>query len=275
MFSLVKQSKREEEAADMETLQGRKAVVTGAGVGIGQAIAVELARQGASVIVHYPPHEDNADETLSQIEAVNGKAHAVVGDLQDVDRCHQVVDEAAALLGGLNVLVNNSGITWAGPFVDTSPERFAELFAVNVGSHFHCAQRALTHFTYQEPARVINIGSFHSQRGFPGYVAYATTKGAVEAFTRTLAIELASTPVRVNSVAPGAVEVPRYFDIPGYTTEQGDRMVAVGRIGRPRDIAGAVSFLASDAADWVTGQTIFVDGGTCARMGLWWEEASG
>jgi NAD(P)-dependent dehydrogenase (short-subunit alcohol dehydrogenase family) len=110
----------------------------------------------------------------------------------------------------------------------------------------------------------------HGRGGFPNHAAYAGTKGAVIAFTRSLAIELASRRIRVNAIGPGVVEVPRYADMPGYTRERGNSMIPLGRVGSPEDIATAVAFLASDAASWVTGDTLMVDGGTTARMGLFW-----
>jgi glucose 1-dehydrogenase/3-oxoacyl-[acyl-carrier protein] reductase len=121
----------------------------------------------------------------------------------------------------------------------------------------------------------VNITSIHGHAGFPRHAAYAATKGAINAFTRELAVELADRGVRVNAVGPGLIEVPRYFDTPGYTTEFGNSLVPSGRIGHPKDIGPTAAFLASDAADFITGQILYVDGGTTARMGLWWEEVSG
>lgn len=255
----------------MSGLSGKKALVTGSGMGIGQGIAMELARQGAEVAVHYPPVERDARDTVSEIEKLGGTPVLVSGDLSQVPECERVVEEAAEALGGLDVLVNNAGITRALNFLDTSEATYDEVFDLNIKGCFFCTRAAVPHML-GGGGNVVNITSIHGGGGFPRHAAYAATKGAIIAFTRELAIELAERRIRVNAVGPGVVEVPRYFDVEGYTTEFGDTLVPWGRIGRPQDIARAVAFLASDAAEFITGQTLYVDGGTNARMGLWWDQ---
>lgn len=253
----------------MSSLSGKRALVTGAGMGIGQGIAVELARQGASVAVHYAhtkPHE-----TVVEVERLGVEAPAVQGDLSRVDECERVVDEAAEALGGLDVLVNNAGITRAVDFLDTDEPTYDKVFDLNIKGYFFCARRAVPSMLGAGGGSIINISSVHGHGGLPRHAAYAATKGAIDAFTRELAIELADKRIRVNAVGPGLIEVPRYFDVPDYTTEFGNRLVPVGRVGRPSDIGPAAAFLASDSADFITGQILYVDGGTTARMGLWWE----
>lgn len=246
----------------MNSLSGKRVLVTGAGLGIGRGIAVELARQEADVAVHYAHSEP--DETLQEIENLGKDAVAVQADLSKMDA-------AADALGGLDVLVNNAGVTRNLDFLDTDEATYDEVFDLNMKGYFFCARRAVPYMLESGSGSIVNITSVHGYAGLPGHAAYAATKGGIDAFTRELAIELAEKRIRVNAVGPGLIEVPRYFDIPGYTTEAGGKMVPWGRMGHPKDVAPTVAFLVSDASDFVTGQILYVDGGTSARMGLWWE----
>lgn len=248
-------------------LAGRAALVTGAGLGIGQGIAIELARQGARVAVHYGGSAAGAEQTVAEITALGGSAFAVQGDLRQVADCQRVVDAAVAGLGGLDILINNAGVTRAQSFEETTEALYDEMFDLNIKGYFFCAQRALPALEQSEHAAIINISSIHGRLGFPDHVAYAATKGAVAGFTQTLSIELAERGIRVNAIGPGMIEVPRYHGWPGYTRESTGARVPMGRVGLPPDIATVAAFIASDGAGYMTGQVIYVDGGTTTRMG--------
>lgn len=269
-------------AADPRSLMGKLVLVTGGGTGIGQGIAIELARQGADVAVHYTGAVEGADETIAQITAVGRRAIAIPGDLGVVAECRRVVDQAAAFLGGLDGLVNNAGVTHTAAFEDVDEELFDSLYQINIRGQFFCAQQALPYLLERGSTRqagaprshwaggsIVNISSVYSIAGLPDHSVYAGTKGAINAFIRELAIELCPAHVRVNAIAPGSIEVQStWVRSPGYTREQGNAVVPWGRIGLPVDIAHSAAFLISDASEMITGHVMYVDGGLTAKMAL-------
>ncbi|HWE63249.1 MAG TPA: 3-oxoacyl-ACP reductase family protein [Chloroflexota bacterium] len=248
-------------------LAGKRALVTGAAIGIGRGIAAELARQGAQVALHYAYETEPGPQAAEEITVAGGRATAILADLAEVTACRRLVDEAAAFLGGLDILINNAGVTERGDFLEISPELYDRVFHINMRAQFFCAQAAVRHML---PAggSIVNISSIHAFAGVPGYSIYAATKGAIVSFTRELAIELAPVGVRVNAIGPGHVEVERHLRNPNYSHEASSKMVPLGRVGTPADIARTAAFLASDAADFITGQMLYVDGGTTAKLSI-------
>ncbi|MGI9254961.1 MAG: SDR family NAD(P)-dependent oxidoreductase, partial [Thermomicrobiales bacterium] len=209
-----------------------------------------------------------AEETVADILAAGGDAFALQGDLKEVAACERVIDAALARFGGLDILVNNAGVTRAQSLENTTEALYDEMFDLNIKAYFFCARRALPALRASGRGSIVNISSVHGGGGFADHVAYAATKGAIVAFTRTLAVEVASQGIRVNAIAPGLIEVPRYFDNPTYDSAAAGAMVPVGRVGLPKDIGPTAAFLCGDGASFITGQVLYVDGGTNAKMGL-------
>ncbi len=249
-------------------LQGKCALVTGAGIGIGREVALELAREGADVALSYHASASGATSAVAEINAMGRRALAVRADVGQVSECRALVSEAAAFLGGLDILVNNAGVTIVKDFLSITEEDFDYLYHLNIRGYYFCAQSAAACMCERGGGVIINMASIHSFMSNYRTSLYDGTKGAILNTTRSLALELAKDHIRVVGVAPGVIEVPRYFDDPAYSSAESGKRVPWGRVGLPIDIAKTCVFLASADADFITGQTIIVDGGTTTRMSL-------
>lgn len=246
---------------------GARVLVTGAGTGIGRGIALAFGRAGARVALHYSHSRDGAAAAMGEIRATGGIAEAFGADFDAVDKVQQLGREAVDWLGGIDVLVNNAGITYFSPIAETTPAQFDRLYHVNVRAPYFLVQAVLPAMRAQGKGVIINISSIHAFAGYQEHTVYAGTRGAIVAFTRTLAVELAHEGIRVAGVAPGGVVVENYPALyKNYNREAQDCSIPVGFVGEPVDIARAVLFLASDEARYVLGQTLIVDGGTTAWM---------
>lgn len=246
--------------------EGKRVLVTGSGTGIGRGVALAFAQAGAAVALHYAHSEAGARQAVDEITAAGGKATACRADLRDVAAAKRLAREAIAFLGGLDVLVNNAGITMNMPFAEVTPEQFDTLYQVNVRAQFFVTQTALPALQASRGA-IINMTSIHAFEGYVEHAVYAGTKGAIVSYTRQLAIELAPLGIRVNAISPGAVPVENHFKAaPGMDVVAAGRGIPCGFVGTPQDIAAVTLFLASDDARYIVGQTLIVDGGTTSWM---------
>ncbi len=256
-------------------LEGKVALVTGASGGIGQATAVRLGQEGAAVGVNYRSSENGARETVKQIESNGGWAVAVQGDVSKEDDAERMVRNTIEAFGGLDVLVNNAGIESEVPFLEMSLEEWEKIISVNLTGFFLVCREAIGHMAENGGGSVVNMSSVHQRIPWPKFAHYAASKGGVKLLTETLALEFASRGVRVNAVGPGAIETP----INKEKLEDPEQRAAVealipwDRVGRPDEVAACVAFLASDEASYVTGTTLFVDGGMILYPGF--EEGGG
>ncbi len=257
----------------MNRLLGKRALVTGAGTGIGREIALEFAREGADVCLHYVNETAGVEEARQQIALLGRRVEVIQADFSREADVAALAEAALAAWGGIDCLVNNAGITFNRPFLDVTPEQFDRLWQVNLRSPYFLSQQIARDMLKREKGSIVNISSVHGLAGVPEHSAYAATKGAIIAYTRSLAVELAHRGVRVNAIAPGWVAVENYASaMPGYNeaeaAKSAENAVPLGRPGRRLDIAKLAVFLSSEDAEYIVGQTVVADGGTIAMMSL-------
>jgi glucose 1-dehydrogenase len=255
----------------MPGLKGKNVLVTGGSSGIGQAIAVRFAEHGANVAINYLRQPEEAHDTEDQVHACVNKVQQegvrdvlVQGDVSKEDDVVAMVGHAAHELGGIDVLVNNAGIQISRPTEELSSEDFDKVLAVNLRGAFMCAREAIRHFLAEDKGgSIVNVSSVHQLIPKPNYLGYSTSKGGMQNLTRTLALEYASRGIRVNGVGPGATVTPinrAWIDDPEKRA-QVEEHIPMQRAGESDEMAGVTCFLASDDGGYITGQTIFVDGG--------------
>ncbi|MBD2102799.1 glucose 1-dehydrogenase [Leptolyngbya sp. FACHB-261] len=250
-------------------LEGKVALVTGSSQGIGQAIAIRLAEEGASIVINYRSHPEGAEETLSKVKAAGGQCHMVDGftvqaDTGTVANVQRMIADSISHFGKLDILVNNAGIEKNADFWDVTEADYDAVMNVNLKGVFFATQAFVKHLlATQQPGKIINISSVHEELPFPHFAAYCASKGGLKMLTRNLAVELAPSGITINNVAPGAIETPINTKLLNDPEKLGALLknIPLGRLGKPRDVASIVAFLASADADYITGTTSFVDGG--------------
>ena len=242
-------------------LTGKVALVTGASRGIGQAAAIELAKAGADIIVNFIGNEAVAQETVDAIEALGRKAIKIKANVGDADDVQAMVDEAHATFGHIDILVNNAGITRDGLLIRMKDSDWDEVLNINLKGVYLVTKAVAKLMVKQRAGRIINMTSVSGVTGNVGQANYAAAKAGVIGFTKTCAKELAARGITVNAIAPGFIETAMTDVLPEKIKEGIAATVPLGRMGQPEEIAGVVTFLASDFASYITGQVLNVDGG--------------
>jgi glucose 1-dehydrogenase len=256
---------------ELRGLKDKNVLITGGTSGIGQAIAVRFAEFGAHVAINYLSRPEDAAETEQQVEACVAKVQRmgvkdviVRGDVSKEEDVVRMIGETIEKLGGVDVLINNAGIQISRPSHELSAEDFDRVLGVNLRGAFLCAREAIKHFLAErKPGVIVNVSSVHQRIPKPHYLGYSVSKGGMQNLTTTLALEYAGQRIRVNAIGPGATVTPinrAWVDDP-VKAEQVTSHIPIPRAGTADEMAGVTCFLASDDGAYITGQTIFVDGG--------------
>ena len=245
----------------MSRLIGKRALVTGASRGIGRAVALRLAAEGASVALNYRAGREEAEAVAAEIEASGGSAAVLQGDVSVAAEAEALVGAAEAALGGLDILVNNAGATRDNLLMRLSEDDWDAALNTNLKGAFLCAKAAIRPMLRQRFGRIVNMSSVVALTGNPGQANYAAAKAGLIGFTRTVAREVASRGVTVNALAPGFIETQMIESIPDDLRARILERIPLGRFGAPDDVAGCVAFLCGDDGAYITGQTISIDGG--------------
>ncbi len=252
-------------------LEGKVALVTGAGSGIGAAIAVRFAAEGAKVAINvHPGGKHNGADVQAQINNQHeGRAMIAAADVENRGAVEEMVKEIVARFGRLDIAVNNAGIEFKKPFVDVTDKEWNEVLGVNLYGAFLVSQIAVRQMIQQGPGgKLIFVSSVHEDIPFPGYTSYCASKGAIRMMMRNLAMELAPNKINVNNIAPGAIATPINEKVLENPQEKKNAISEIpwGRFGKPEEVASVAVFLASQESDYVTGSTYYIDGGLTQQV---------
>ncbi|WP_315066997.1 elongation factor P 5-aminopentanone reductase [uncultured Clostridium sp.] len=245
----------------MNKLSGKVALITGASRGIGRAIAIELAKQGASVVINYSTDDDGGKKTLEEIKKVNGYGIIVKGNISSYKNCEMIVNEVIDVMGKIDILINNAGISRIGLFMDSTEEEISEIVNTNLLGAMYLTKHVLKYMISRKQGNIINISSIWGETGASCEVLYSTTKGGVNLFTKALAKEIAPSNIRVNAISPGVIATKMNSFLGDEEKKSLEEEIPLGRFGDPSEIGKLAVFLSSEDSSYITGQIIRADGG--------------
>lgn len=245
----------------MDKLSGKVALITGASRGIGRAIAIEFAKQGASVIINYSVDDDGAKETLEEIKKVSGYGLILKGDISSYEKCYKLIEEVMKVMGRIDILVNNAGISHVGLFMDATEEEIEKIVSTNLLGAMYLTKHVLKYMVQRKQGNIINISSMWGEVGASCEVVYSATKGGVNLFTKALAKEVAPSNIRVNGIAPGVINTKMNLFLQEDEKKSLEDEIPLGRFGETNEIGKLAVFLSSEDSSYITGQIIRADGG--------------
>jgi len=254
----------------MGQFDGKVAIVTGADSGIGRAIALQLAADGATVVINYAHARDKAQEVLQLIQQKQGRGIVIQADVSQYQQAMGLIAQTVEQFNRLDIMVNNAGMEMHSPFLDVTEEQFDRVVSVDLKGAFFCAQAAAREMIKRKtPGRIINISSVHEDIPMPQNVPYCCAKGGMRMLTRTICLELAPNNITVNNIAPGAVHTPIDADVEADPEKMAALLkeIPLNRMGQPEEIGKLAAYLASDAAAYITGSTYIIDGGLSVNTG--------
>jgi 3-oxoacyl-[acyl-carrier protein] reductase len=245
----------------MDKLKGKVALITGASKGIGRAIAIEFAKQGASVVINYSSDHKGAEKTLEEVRKVNGFGILVKGDISSFENCKMIIEETLKAMGKIDILVNNAGISNIGLFMDATPEEIEKIISTNLLGAMYLTNQVLRDMISRKNGNIINISSMWGDVGASCEVLYSAAKGGLNSFTKALAKEVAPSNIRVNAISPGVINTKMNSFLDEEDKKSLEEEIPLGRFGEPSEIGKIAVFLASEASSYITGQIIRADGG--------------
>lgn len=242
-------------------LKDKVAIVTGGSRGIGRAICCSLAKEGANIVINFIKNKEAAESVAKEVKELGGKPTLAQADVANQDEVEKLVEKVFDDLGRIDILVNNAGLVRDNLLYSMEKEDWESVMKTNVGGVFHCTKAVIRPMMMQRKGRIINISSYSGTRGGKGQSNYASSKAAINAFTRAVALELASKGITVNAIAPGMIETDMSTQVRNLTSDTIKDRIPLGRYGQPEDVAKVVTFLATDDSSYITGQLLTVDGG--------------